>query len=114
MYAVFRKGPVFGFKRLHGFLTSPANDVVLSIYRDVKHWRDFLTSEDLRPKTDLLALVMQTLADKVCSDEVVLLAQQIEVVIPTACPEFKGKLTEQCTAILMGIDVPRNRFNRGV
>jgi len=102
---------VFGFKRMHGFLSTSPNDTVLSIHKDLEAWQLFLTSSDLVPRSDLMALVIQVLGVKICSENVTLLNLQLEILLRTFVEEFRAKITEQCTAICMGTSTTTSRRN---
>ncbi len=99
---VHRRGPVFGFKRLHGFLKMPSEEVIFAIARDKKDWEELLKSDDMKPSNyrNNLHLLIQVLAEKVVG-ETSLMNQRMEICIPTTHEKFQQSIREQCSQILL-------------
>lgn len=124
MYRTY-DGPVFGFKRLFNFLTSDPNEVITSMFRDLKEWEILLEQDNLAAmKTlrygqqemsdDLLVLIVTLLAEKVLSDTCILESKQIALLSSSAgCRSFLSKIDNKCRYYMMQEgDVPFNRKRR--
>lgn len=89
---VCRKGPVFGFERLHNYLSSSSSKVLASVSKDRTHWKELLESEDLNG--DKLIIVTQILGEKVCVEDTTLREFQTDVLTGCCSKLFADKLKD--------------------
>lgn len=95
----------FGFRRLNGYLSEPADAVILSISRNKEDWDVFLKSDALQPSNpkNNLHLVLQLLAQKIIADSgAIMMEQKVEVcVAAVTCSQLRTAILDQCSQYFM-------------
>jgi hypothetical protein len=98
--------PIFGFKRLESLLNQPAVNSLTSIQNDLEAWKCFLENDALftsRKDNDdlLICMVVQILAQKVCSEDVLMESVRNDVLVATACCEkFIARIIKKINGFL--------------